>query len=58
MSASSTDALQRLRDGVEALKRSDEWIRWLDVQSRFHHYSWGICVLIAIQRQPVETRPL
>ena len=47
---SSVDALQRLRDGVETLKQSDEWIRWLDVQSRFHHYSWGNCVLIAMQR--------
>ena len=55
MSAKSTDALQRLRDGVETLKQSDEWIRWLDVQSRFHHYSWGNCVLIAIQR-PEATR--
>ena len=55
MSAKSTDALQRLRDGVEGLKHSDEWVRWLDVQSRFHHYSWGNCLLIAIQR-PDATR--
>ena len=54
MTASAT-ALQRLRDGVETLKQSDEWIRWLDVQSRFHHYSWGNCVLIAMQR-PDATR--
>jgi antirestriction protein ArdC len=51
----STDALQRLREGVESIKQSDEWIHWLDVQSRFHHYSWGNCVLIAIQR-PGATR--
>jgi antirestriction protein ArdC len=50
-----TDALQRLRDGVETLKQSDEWTRWLNVQSRFHHYSWGNCVLIAMQR-PDATR--
>jgi N-terminal domain of anti-restriction factor ArdC/IrrE N-terminal-like domain len=50
-----TDALQRLRDGVETLQQSEEWIHWLDIQSRFHHYSWGNGVLIAMQR-PDATR--
>jgi excisionase family DNA binding protein len=44
------DVLQQLRDGVTALTESDNWRRFLDVQARFHHYSWGNTLLIAQQR--------
>src|SRR5437764_5823189 len=48
---SKTDELlQRLTEGVEKLTSSDESIRYLDVQRRFHHYSFGNCLLIALQR--------
>src|SRR3990170_4838987 len=30
--------------------RSDTLIRYLETLSRFHHYSFGNCILIAIQR--------
>jgi hypothetical protein len=53
---SKTDELlQRLADGVDQLTSSDEWLRYLDVQRRFHHYSFGNCILIALQR-PEATR--
>ena len=42
--------LVQLSEGITALTTSDEWIRHLDVQSRFHHYSFGNVVLIAAQR--------
>ncbi len=44
------DILEQLRQGVTKLTESQEWIRWLDVQRRFHRYSWGNCLLISIQR--------
>lgn len=47
--------LAQLTEGVAALTSSDAWRRWLDVQSRFHHYSFGNCLLIAMQR-PDATR--
>jgi antirestriction protein ArdC len=48
---SKTDELlQRLAEGVANLTTSDEWLRYLDVQRRFHHYSFGNCLLIALQR--------
>jgi hypothetical protein len=46
----NADVLQQLRDGVTALTNSAAWQRYLDVQRRFHHYSWGNCLLIALQR--------
>jgi len=49
------DVLQQLRDGITALTDSAAWQRYLDVQRRFHQYSWGNCLLIAIQR-PDATR--
>jgi hypothetical protein len=53
---SKTDELlQRLTEGVEKLTSSDEWVRYLDVQRRFHRYSFGNCLLIALQR-PDATR--
>ena len=48
---SKTDELlQRLAEGVEKLTSSEEWLRYLDVQRRFHRYSFGNCLLIALQR--------
>lgn len=49
------DVLQELTAGVAALTSSSAWRDWLDVQSRFHHYSFGNCVLIMRQR-PNATR--
>jgi antirestriction protein ArdC len=47
---SKTDELlQRLTEGVEKLTTSDEWLRYLDVQRRFHRYSFGNVLLIALQ---------
>lgn len=45
----SDDALQEL---AEALKqgKSDTLLKYLDTLSRFHRYSFGNCILIAIQR--------
>jgi len=48
--AQKTDILDQLRAGVEQLTSSEQWTRWLDVQRRFHHYSWGNCLLISLQR--------
>jgi len=50
-----TDVLERLREGVTNLTNSDQWMQWLDIQRRFHAYSWGNCLLIALQR-PDATR--
>src|SRR5438132_828208 len=43
------ELLQQLTEGVEALTNSEEWLRYLDVQRRFHRYSFGNCLLIAFQ---------
>jgi DNA-binding GntR family transcriptional regulator len=45
-----TDELQRLTEEVEKLTSSEEWLRYLDVQRRFHRHSFGNCLLIALQR--------
>jgi antirestriction protein ArdC len=42
--------LQQLTTGVAELTSSDAWRDWLDVQSRFHQYSFGNCLLILRQR--------
>ncbi len=44
-----SDLLVQLSEGISALTNSDEWVRHLDVQSRFHRYSFGNAVLIAAQ---------
>jgi antirestriction protein ArdC len=46
-----------LNELSEALSqgRSDTLVRYLEMLSRFHEYSWGNCVLISIQR-PDATR--
>ena len=42
-------ALEELADAL-AQGRSDTLVRYLEMLSRFHHYSFGNCLLIAIQR--------
>jgi hypothetical protein len=51
-STTRTDLLATLADGVAGLTNSTAWRAWLDVQRRFHRYSWG---LITCQR-PEATR--
>lgn len=46
---SSTDALDRLREGIAALTTSDQSVRWLTAQRRFHKYSFNNTLLIAMQ---------
>jgi hypothetical protein len=49
------DLLATLAEGVAQLTSSPAWRAWLDVQRRFHRYSWGNTLLIAWQR-PDATR--
>ena len=45
----------KLREAIEALRRSDGWQRWLRVRGRFHRYSFHNQLMIAFQR-PEATR--
>jgi hypothetical protein len=49
--SSRPDLLNQLIDGVQRLTTTSEWKRYLDFQSRFHHYSFGNVLLIAAQRE-------
>lgn len=49
------DVLDQLREGIATLTSSEKWTRWLQAQSRFHHYSFGNTLLILSQR-PDATR--
>jgi len=40
----------QLEAGVKALRESERFQAWLDTASKFHAYSWGNQLLIAIQR--------
>jgi antirestriction protein ArdC len=53
--AQRSELLRQLSEQVEQLTNSDEWRRWLDVAARFHDYSFGNQLLIAVQR-PDATR--
>lgn len=57
MSATSSrpELIAQLNDGIAKLTTSEEWIRFLDYQSRFHRYSWGNTLLIT-QQCPHATR--
>ena len=44
------DILQRFEDAVGAIQDSESFRRWLDVSSRFHQYSLGNQLLIALAR--------
>ena len=48
-SNSQESALERLEQAVAAIHDSDSFRRWLDVSSRFHNYSLGNQLLIAMQ---------
>jgi len=47
--------LDRLTEGITQLTSSDRWQDWLNMQSRFHHYSFNNTLLIMAQR-PDATR--
>jgi antirestriction protein ArdC len=49
------DVLNRLTEGITRLTTSDAWKEWLDVQTRFHRYSFNNSLLIQLQR-PDATR--
>jgi antirestriction protein ArdC len=53
--ASARELLDRLETGLDDLLDSDHFRRWLTVQARFHHYSFGNILLIATQ-YPAATR--
>ena len=44
-----SDILIQLSEGNSSLTTSDQWLRHLNCQSRFHRYSFGNVVLIAAQ---------
>ena len=48
--AQQSDLLVRFEDAVGAIQDSDSFRRWLDISSRFHNYSLGNQLLIAMQR--------
>src|SRR3954449_8723947 len=47
--------LDQLTAGIAELVSSDAWRSWLTVQSRFHRYSFGNCLLI-LRQCPDATR--
>ncbi len=49
------DSLDTLAKAVDDVRASEAFERYLDVQARFHKYSWHNCMLIAMQR-PEATR--
>ena len=50
-----TDVLDRLTEGIEQLTSSERWQDWLNMQSRFHHYSFNNTLLI-LKQFPEATR--
>src|SRR5437773_12559627 len=44
------DILQRFEDAVGAIQDSESFRRWLDISARFHKYSLGNQLLIALQK--------
>src|SRR5438309_8935659 len=45
-----SDILQRFEQAVGAIQDSESFRRWLDISARFHRYSLGNQLLIALQR--------
>lgn len=43
------ETLTKLEQGIRDLANSDRWARWLASAARFHHYSFGNQLLIALQ---------
>jgi antirestriction protein ArdC len=50
-----SEARERLEAAVRTLSTSEGWARWLETKSKFHTYSFGNTMLIAMQR-PDATR--
>lgn len=44
------EALSLLEEGVRGLTSSERWTAWLESAAKFHHYSFGNQMLIALQR--------
>ncbi len=44
----ANEAIEELRQSLEA-GHSDTLVRYLNVMSKFHNYSWNNCVLIGVQ---------
>jgi antirestriction protein ArdC len=44
------ELIDQLVDGIKSLTTSEEWRHYLDLQSRFHRYSFGNILLIDAQR--------
>jgi hypothetical protein len=43
------ELVEKLTEGIRNLTSDEEWLRYLDFQSRFHSYSFGNTLLIAAQ---------
>ena len=43
------ELVTQLTEGISSLTTSEEWRRYLEIQSRFHQYSFGNVLLIAAQ---------
>src|SRR5215207_2324966 len=54
-SSRHSDVLARLEQAVGQIQDSESFRRYLDVQARFHHYSWGNVSLI-ISQHPTATQ--
>jgi len=50
LKASIDTSLQQLAQAVDEQASSDEMKGYLDTMARFHRYSWGNCLLIALAR--------
>lgn len=48
--ADSKETLALLEQGVKDLTSSERWTAWLESAAKFHHYSFGNQMLIALQR--------
>jgi len=41
--------LSKLEEGVESVRTSEGWTKWLKFQASLYNYSWNNCMLIAMQ---------
>lgn len=46
----TNDIMKKLEDGVQAVFQSDNYKNYLNTMGKFHNYSFGNCVLIAMQK--------
>jgi len=44
------ELLERIKKGVEDIRNSENFKKWLKVQARFHKYSFGNTILILLQK--------